>query len=82
MPLAISNVAGTIHVYLQKLFNAMPTIFEPVMLPILPDIIDIETAIALQICKLNKKISEPNKNEITVMKLEIAQQLMNLRRTY
>lgn len=48
-PLDISNIAGTIHVYLQKLFKAKPTIFEPVMLPILPVIIEIETAIALKI---------------------------------
>lgn len=46
-PLAMSNVAGTIHVYLQKLFRAKPTIFEPVMLPSLPMHIEIETAMAL-----------------------------------
>lgn len=59
MPLAISNVAGTVHVYLQKLFNAKPTIFEPVMLPILPVIIEIDTAIALKFNKL-KNISRSN----------------------
>lgn len=47
MPLAMSNAAGTNHVYLQKLFNANPTIFEPVMLPSLPVIIDMEMAVAL-----------------------------------
>lgn len=53
-PLAMSNVAGTSHVYLQKLFNARPTIFEPVMLPSLPVIIEIDIAVALNII-LHKK---------------------------
>lgn len=51
MPLAISNAAGTNHVYLQKLFNAKPTIFEPVMLPSLPVIIEMEIAVALYTLK-------------------------------
>lgn len=46
-PLVIRNVAGTSHVYLQKLFNANPTIFEPVMLPSLPVIMEMEIAVAL-----------------------------------
>lgn len=43
-----SNNVGTSHVYVQKLLIDSPTKFDPATLPILPVIIDIETAIALE----------------------------------
>lgn len=44
----INRTAGKIQVYLQKSLIIRPTKFEPTTLPILPVIIEIETAIALK----------------------------------
>jgi len=42
-----SKIVGRSHVYVQKFLIDTPTKFDPATLPILPAIIDIETAIAL-----------------------------------
>ena len=42
-----SRIVGRSHVYVQKFLIDTPTKFDPATLPILPAIIDIETAIAL-----------------------------------
>ena len=44
-----NKIVGTSHVYVQKFLIDTPTKFDPTTLPILPVIMDIDTAIALQI---------------------------------
>jgi hypothetical protein len=43
-----SKTDGTSQVIVQKFLIASPTKFDPATLPILPNIIDIDTAIALR----------------------------------
>lgn len=73
----INRTAGKIQVYLQKSLIIRPTKFEPTTLPILPVIIEIETAIALKMHEILIFINWTRGIFLTLTRSDRAQLLMH-----